>query len=168
MSKYWSELVTQLQPYTPGEQSSMTNITKLNTNENPFGPSPLVLSAMASILNQDLRLYPPPGADGLKEAVAKYYNLNANQVFLGNGSDEVLAHVFNGLLKQSEPLLFPDISYSFYPVFCKLYDINYKKIPLTDDLSLDLENYKRPNGGIIFPNPNAPTGRVLPLSLIHI
>jgi histidinol-phosphate aminotransferase len=122
---------------------------------------------MASILNQDLRLYPPPGADGLKEAVAKYYNLNANQVFLGNGSDEVLAHVFNGLLKQSEPLLFPDISYSFYPVFCKLYDINYKKIPLTDDLSLDLENYKRPNGGIIFPNPNAPTGRVLPLKAIE-
>ena len=167
MSKYWSDLVTQLQPYTPGEQPSMTNLTKLNTNENPFGPSPLVLSAMASILNQDLRLYPPPGADGLKEAVAKYYNLNANQVFLGNGSDEVLAHVFNGLLKQSEPLLFPDISYSFYPVFCKLYDINYKKIPLTDDLSLDLENYKRPNGGIIFPNPNAPTGRVLPLKAIE-
>ena len=167
MSKYWSDLVTQLQPYIPGEQPSMTNITKLNTNENPFGPSPLVLSAMASILNQDLRLYPPPGADGLKEAVAKYYNLNANQVFLGNGSDEVLAHVFNGLLKQSEPLLFPDISYSFYPVFCKLYDINYKKIPLTDDLSLDLENYKRPNGGIIFPNPNAPTGRVLPLKAIE-
>lgn len=167
MSKYWSDLVTQLQPYIPGEQPSMTNITKLNTNENPFGPSPLVLSAMASILNQDLRLYPPPGADGLKEAVAKYYNLNANQVFLGNGSDEVLAHVFNGLLKQSEPLLFPDISYSFYPVFCKLYDINYEKIPLTADLSLDLENYKRRNGGIIFPNPNAPTGRVLPLKAIE-
>ena len=122
---------------------------------------------MASLLNQDLRLYPPPGADSLKEAVAKYYNLTADQVFLGNGSDEVLAHVFNGLLKHSEPLLFPDISYSFYPVFCKLYDISYEKIPLTDDLSLDLDNYKRPNGGIIFPNPNAPTGRVLPLKAVE-
>ena len=167
MSKYWSDLVTQLEPYIPGEQPSMTNITKLNTNENPFGPSPLVLTAMASLLNQDLRLYPPPGADSLKEAVAKYYNLTADQVFLGNGSDEVLAHVFNGLLKHSEPLLFPDISYSFYPVFCKLYDVSYKKIPLADDLSLDLENYKRPNGGVIFPNPNAPTGRVLPLKAVE-
>ena len=167
MSKYWSDLVTQLEPYIPGEQPSMTNITKLNTNENPYGPSPLALTAMESLLNQDLRLYPPPGADQLKEAVADYYDLNAHQVFLGNGSDEVLAHVFNGLLKQSEPLLFPDISYSFYPVFCKLYGISYEKIPLTNDLSLDLEGYKRPNGGIIFPNPNAPTGRLLPLKAIE-
>ena len=167
MSKYWSSLVNQLQPYIPGEQPSMTNITKLNTNENPYGPSPLALLAMKALLNQDLRLYPPPSADHLKETVARYYELNANQVFLGNGSDEVLAHIFNGLLKQSEPLLFPDISYSFYPVFCKLYDINFIKIPLTDDLSLDLKNYKRPNGGIIFPNPNAPTGRLLPLKAIE-
>ena len=167
MSKYWSDLVTQLEPYIPGEQPSMTNITKLNTNENPYGPSPLALTAMKSLLNQDLRLYPPPGADQLKEAVADYYALNADQVFLGNGSDEVLAHVFNGLLKQSEPLLFPDISYSFYPVFCKLYGISYEKIPLADDLSLDLEGYKRLNGGIIFPNPNAPTGRLLPLKAIE-
>ena len=99
--------------------------------------------------------------------MARYYELNADQVFLGNGSDEVLAHIFNGLLKQSEPLLFPDISYSFYPVFCKLYDISFIKIPLTDDLSLNLNNYKRPNGGIIFPNPNAPTGRLLPLKAIE-
>ena len=167
MSKYWSSLVNQLQPYIPGEQPSMINITKLNTNENPYGPSPLALSAMKLLLNQDLRLYPPPSADHLKEAVARYYELNADQVFLGNGSDEVLAHIFNGLLKQSEPLLFPDISYSFYPVFCKLYDISFIKIPLTDDLSLDLNNYKRPNGGIIFPNPNAPTGRLLPLKAIE-
>ncbi|CAI8313023.1 MAG: Histidinol-phosphate aminotransferase [Porticoccaceae bacterium UBA1117] len=167
MSKYWSSLVNQLQPYIPGEQPSMTNITKLNTNENPYGPSPLALSAMKSLLNQDLRLYPPPSAGHLKEAVARYYELNADQVFLGNGSDEVLAHIFNGLLKQSEPLLFPDISYSFYPVFCKLYDISFIKIPLTDDLSLNLNNYKRPNGGIIFPNPNAPTGRLLPLKAIE-
>jgi histidinol-phosphate aminotransferase len=167
MSKYWSSLVNQLQPYIPGEQPSMTNITKLNTNENPYGPSPLALLAMKALLNQDLRLYPPPSADHLKETVARYYELNADQVFLGNGSDEVLAHIFNGLLKQSEPLLFPDISYSFYPVFCKLYDINFIKIPLTDDLSLDLKNYKRANGGIIFPNPNAPTGRLLPLKAIE-
>ena len=167
MSRYWSDFVKQLQPYTPGEQPKISNLTKLNTNENPYGPSSEALAAMQRLLNEDLRLYPPPNADGLKDSIANYYGLEAGQVFVGNGSDEVLAHVFNGLLKQDAPLLFPDISYSFYPVFCQLYDIQFSKIPLADDFSIDISDYQRPNGGIIFPNPNAPTGRLLDLQVIE-
>ena len=100
MSKYWSDFVTQLEPYIPGEQPCTTNIVKLNTNENPYGPSPVAIAAMEAALNQDLRLYPPSKADGLKQVIADYYSLDSNQIFVGNGSDEVLAHVFNGLLKQ--------------------------------------------------------------------
>ena len=167
MSKYWSDLVSQLKPYIPGEQPDIANITKLNTNENPYGPSPQVASAIQKLLNDDLRLYPPPNADGLRQVIANYYQLAPEQVFLGNGSDEVLAHIFNGLLQKSEPLLFPDISYSFYPVFCQLYGISFEQIPLAKDLSLAVEDYNRPNGGIIFPNPNAPTGRLLGLDAIE-
>ena len=167
MSKYWSDLVSQLKPYIPGEQPDIANITKLNTNENPYGPSPQVASAIQKLLNDDLRLYPPPNADGLRQVIANYYQLDPKQVFLGNGSDEVLAHIFNGLLQKSEPLLFPDISYSFYPVFCQLYGISFEQIPLAKDLSLAVEDYNRPNGGIIFPNPNAPTGRLLGLDAIE-
>lgn len=167
MSRYWSDFVKQLQPYTPGEQPKISNLTKLNTNENPYGPSSEALAAMQRLLNEDLRLYPPPNADDLKDCIANYYGLEAGQVFVGNGSDEVLAHVFNGLLKQDAPLLFPDISYSFYPVFCQLYDIQFSKIPLADDFSIDISDYQRPNGGIIFPNPNAPTGRLLDLQVIE-
>ena len=167
MSKYWSDLVSQLKPYIPGEQPDIANITKLNTNENPYGPSPQVASAIQKLLNDDLRLYPTPNADGLRQVIANYYQLDPKQVFLGNGSDEVLAHIFNGLLQKSEPLLFPDISYSFYPVFCQLYGISFEQIPLAEDLSLAVEDYSRPNGGIIFPNPNAPTGRLLGLDAIE-
>ena len=167
MSRYWSDFVKQLQPYTPGEQPKISNLTKLNTNENPYGPSPDALAAMQRLLNDDLRLYPPPNADDLKDCIANYYGLESKQIFVGNGSDEVLAHVFNGLLKQDQPLLFPDISYSFYPVFCQLYDIQFSKIPLADDFSIDVRDYQRPNGGIIFPNPNAPTGRLLGLQAIE-
>ncbi|MDA8781814.1 histidinol-phosphate transaminase [Porticoccaceae bacterium] len=167
MSRYWSDFVKQLQPYTPGEQPKISNLTKLNTNENPYGPSPRALSAMQQLLNDDLRLYPPPNGDDLKQTIADYYQLTPEQVFVGNGSDEVLAHVFNGLLKQDQPLLFPDISYSFYPVFCQLFAIDFEQVPLAEDYSLDVANYQRPNGGIIFPNPNAPTGRLLGLDKIQ-
>ena len=167
MSRYWSDFVKQLQPYTPGEQPKISNLTKLNTNENPYGPSPDALAAMQRLLNDDLRLYPPPNADDLKDCISNYYGLEAGQVFVGNGSDEVLAHVFNGLLNQDEPLLFPDISYSFYPVFCQLYGIEFNKIPLAEDFAIDLSDYQRPNGGIIFPNPNAPTGKLLGLEAIE-
>ena len=114
-----------------------------------------------------LRLYPDPNSDKLKAAIAEYYDLQANQVFVGNGSDEVLAHVFQALLKQSRPLLFPDITYSFYPVYCGLYDIEFEQIPLNENFEIDVADYDRPNGGIIFPNPNAPTGVPLALSEIE-
>ena len=110
MEKYWSDLVKQLRPYEPGEQPWMDGVLKLNTNENPFGPSPKVLSAIKAQLGNQLRLYPPPSADLLKRAIANYYGLKDTQIFLGNGSDEILAHVFNGLLKKALPLLFPDIT----------------------------------------------------------
>ena len=141
MEKYWSDLVKQLRPYEPGEQPCMDGVLKLNTNENPFGPSPKVLSAIEAQLGNQLRLYPPPNADLLKQAIADYYGLKDSQIFLGNGSDEILAHVFNGLLKKALPLLFPDITYSFYPVFFQLYDIDFEEIPLRDDLSIDVTYY---------------------------
>jgi len=167
MSKYWSNFVTSLDPYTPGEQPAINNLTKLNTNENPYGPSPKVLQAMHDSTNGDLRLYPPPNADQLKQTIADYYQLDTDQIFVGNGSDEVLAHVFNALFRQPQGILFPDISYSFYPVYCGLFAIQYSQVPLAEDFSLDLEKYSRPNGGIIFPNPNEPTGRLLALDAIE-
>ncbi len=167
MSKYWSDFVNQLEPYVPGEQPKISNITKLNANENPYGPSPDALAVMQQLANDDLRLYPPMNADDLKQTIADHYSLRKEQIFVGNGSDEVLAHAFNGLLKQSKPLLFPDISYSFYPVFCQLYGIDFEPIPLAQDFSINLEDYQRTNGGIIFPNPNAPTGRLLGLEAIE-
>ena len=137
----------------------MQRLVKLNTNESPYGPSPKALAAMNSQTNDDLRLYPDPEGVALKQAIAQLHRLNPNQVFLGNGSDEVLAHVFAGLLKQSKPVHFPDITYSFYPVYCKLFSIDYKTIPLGKDFEINASDYNIPNGGIIFPNPNAPTGK---------
>ena len=169
MSSYWSDFVKDLEPYSPGEQPQISNITKLNTNENPYGPSPAVIRAIAETADDRLRLYPPPEAEQLKAKIAEHFQLSASQVFVGNGSDEVLAHVFNGLLNHPDkgPLLFPDISYSFYPVFCQLYGIKHKKIPLAEDFAIDLSQYQRANGGIIFPNPNAPTGMLLELDAIE-
>ena len=169
MSSFWSDFVKDLEPYSPGEQPQISNITKLNTNENPYGPSPAVIEAITAAADDRLRLYPPPESENLKQKIADNFNLTSSQVFVGNGSDEVLAHVFNGLLNhgQKGPLLFPDISYSFYPVFCQLYAIDYKKIPLEKDFSINVENYQQPNGGIIFPNPNAPTGMLLGLECIE-
>jgi histidinol-phosphate aminotransferase len=169
MSSYWSDFVKDLEPYTPGEQPQINNITKLNTNENPYGPSPEVINAISEAADDRLRLYPPPEAEQLKQTIASYFDVSASQVFVGNGSDEVLAHVFNGLLNHPAkgPLLFPDISYSFYPVFCQLYGINYEKIPLADDFSINLDQYQLNNSGIIFPNPNAPTGLLLGLEAIE-
>ena len=167
MSKFWSDIVHKLTPYVPGEQPKLTNLVKLNTNENPYGPSPKVIEALKLEAADTLRLYPDPNSDALKAAIAHTYHLNANQVFVGNGSDEVLAHVFLALLKHDKPLFFPDITYSFYPVYCGLYGIEYQTIPLAEDFSINLADYNRPNGGIIFPNPNAPTGIPLPLAQIE-
>lgn len=167
MSRFWSAKVNELTPYVPGEQPKVSNLIKLNTNENPYGPSPKVLEVLKAEAADTLRLYPDPNAENLKQALANYYNVTTKHVFVGNGSDEVLAHTFQGLLKQDKPLLFPDITYSFYPVYCGLYDIEYVNQPLTDSFEIDLTAYPTENGGIIFPNPNAPTGRVLPLSEVE-
>ena len=167
MSQYWSDVVRQLKPYVPGEQPKLTNLIKLNTNENPYGPSPKVLAAIRAEAADTLRLYPDPQATALKQAVARHFGVAPEQVFAGNGSDEVLAHTFLALLKHDKPLLFPDISYSFYPVYCNLYQIAFETVALRDDFSIAVEDYQRPNGGIIFPNPNAPTGRLLLLQQIE-
>ncbi|NER60561.1 histidinol-phosphate transaminase [Pseudomonas sp. MAFF212428] len=167
MSKFWSPFVKDLVPYVPGEQPKLTKLVKLNTNENPYGPSPKALEAMRGELNDNLRLYPDPNGDRLKQAVATYYGVQPGQVFLGNGSDEVLAHIFHGLFQHDAPLLFPDISYSFYPVYCGLYGIPYEAVALDAQFQIRVEDYRRANGGIIFPNPNAPTGCLLALEAIE-
>lgn len=166
MSQFWSDIVHDLIPYIPGEQPKMQDLIKLNTNENPYGPSPKVLAAIVAETTDRLRLYPDPNSERLKKAIASYHGLSADQVFVGNGSDEVLAHVFQALLKHSRPLLFPDITYSFYPVYCGLYGIEYEALPLDRHFEINIHDYDRPNGGVIFPNPNAPTG--IPLELTRI
>lgn len=164
---YWSPLVKTLVPYIPGEQPKVANLIKLNTNENPYPPSPLALQAMQQAVGEGLRLYPDPDASALKQAIADYYGVQRNQVFVGNGSDEVLAHAFMAFFKQNEPILFPDISYSFYKVYAGLYEVDYKTVPLNEQFQIAVEDYQQPNGGIIFPNPNAPTGCLLPLAAIE-
>ena len=158
MNRYWSDVVRGLTPYVPGEQPKLPNLVKLNTNESPYGPSRRVLDALRAEIGDTLRLYPDPGSDRLRAAIAKRYDVTPAQVFVGNGSDEVLAHVFLGLLKHDKPVLFPDITYSFYPVYCSLYDIPFEQVPLSGAFEIAVDDYLRPNGGIIFPNPNAPTG----------
>ncbi len=159
MSRYWSSVVHGLTPYVPGEQPKLANLVKLNTNENPYGPGPRVLEALRAEVADTLRLYPDPASDRLCQAVASRHGVSAAQVFVGNGSDEVLAHAFHALLKHEAPVLFPDITYSFYPVYCRLYGIEYLEVPLSASFEIRVDDYLQPNGGIIFPNPNAPTGR---------
>ncbi len=167
MSRFWSPFVHDLEPYVPGEQPKIANLIKLNTNENPYGPSPKVLKTLKQSINDDLRLYPDPDSGKLKQTLANYYQVETKQVFVGNGSDEVLAHIFNALFQHEAPLLFPDITYSFYPVYCQLYQINYQTVPLTEQFEIDINDYQQKNGGIIFPNPNAPTSRLLALAEIE-
>jgi len=167
MSKYYSDLVSKLQPYVAGEQPQDQQYIKLNTNENPYPPSPVALDAMRAKLDEGLRLYPDPEAGELKCELASYYNLQTENVFVGNGSDEVLALAFMAFFKKNKPILFPDITYSFYPVYCRLFEIDYKLIPLTDNFEIDVVAYEQVNGGIIFPNPNAPTGRTLGVEQIQ-
>ncbi len=167
MSKFWSPFVKELVPYVPGEQPKMTRLVKLNTNENPYGPSPKALAAIREQTTDDLRLYPDPNCDQLKQAIAEFYGVTPAQVFVGNGSDEVLAHAYHAFFQQGKPLLFPDISYSFYPVYCGLYGVEPKQIPLDENFAINLDDYAQDNGGIIFPNPNAPTGMLLPLQAIE-
>jgi histidinol-phosphate aminotransferase len=168
MSRFWSEIVRRLTPYVPGEQPKLGRLIKLNTNECPYGPSPKAIAAIREAVGDDLRLYPDPQAEALKIAVGRYYQLAPNNVFVGNGSDEILAHTFHALLKHDKPVLFPDISYSFYPVYCRLYEVEFEALPLREGFSIEVADYARANGGVILPNPNAPTGRLLSLGEIGV
>lgn len=167
MSKYWSELTRGLVPYVPGEQPKVQGLIKLNTNENPYPPSPAVVEAINGFDKGRLRFYPDPNSDVLKQALADYHAVTKNQIFVGNGSDEVLALAFMAFFKQAKPILFPDISYSFYPVYCNLFAIEYQQPALNDKFEIALDDYVQDNGGIIFPNPNAPTGRVIGLEKLR-
>lgn len=168
MSIFWSETVRGLTPYVPGEQPKLDNLVKLNTNENPYGPSPKALAAMAAQTSDALRLYPDPNSDLFKHAVARFFGIEPANVFAGNGSDEVLAHVFLALLRHDKPLLFPDITYGYYPVYCGLYGIVHETVALDDKFAIRVDDYlNRPAGAIIIANPNAPTGSLLPLSEIE-
>jgi histidinol-phosphate aminotransferase len=167
MSRYWSDVVGRLTPYVPGEQPRLDKLVKLNTNESPYPPSPRVLEAIAAVPADALRRYPDPESTELRQAFADRNGLDLAQVFVGNGSDEVLAHVFQALLKHDRPLLFPDITYSFYPVWCDLYQVRWRTVPLTQDFRVDPDDYRGENGGIIIPNPNAPTGVLLGLTAVR-
>jgi histidinol-phosphate aminotransferase len=166
VSRFWSDVVHGLSPYVPGEQPKLDNLIKLNTNENPYPPSPHVLAAIAAATDR-LQLYPDPRASVLRETIAAYYKVAPEEVFVGNGSDEVLAHAFLGLLKHDAPLLFPDITYSFFPVWCGLYGVRYEAVPLDAAMRVQIADYRRPCGAIILPNPNAPTGIGLPRDAIE-
>lgn len=167
MSKYWSPIVNTLEPYVPGEQPQIDGLIKLNTNESPYPPSPKVIELLTADAVDRLRLYPDPNSLALKNTLANYYDKNVNQIFVGNGSDEVLGFTFMAFFQQEKPLLFPDITYSFYPVYCRLFGIQFETIPLDDDYRINLPAYSSHNGGIIFPNPNAPTAIGKPLAEIE-
>ncbi len=156
--KNWENNIRRVVPYVPGEQPKLTNIVKLNTNENPYPPSPRVKEVLDKLAYEDLRLYPDPTCDQLVEAIAAYYGLDKTQVFVGVGSDDVLAMAFMTCFNSEKPILFPDITYSFYDVWADMLRIPYVQIPLTEEFTIRKEDYYRENGGIIFPNPNAPTG----------
>ncbi|MBL6614872.1 MAG: histidinol-phosphate transaminase [Reyranella sp.] len=161
MNPFWSQTARELSPYVPGEQPRIADLVKLNTNESPFGPSPRAVEAMQAAAGS-LRLYPDPEATELRAALAAHHGVKPEQVFVGNGSDEVIAHAFVALLKQAKPLLFPDVTYSFYPVWAQLFGVAYETVPLDDDLRQRVEDYRREAGAIVFANPNAPTGIALP------
>jgi histidinol-phosphate aminotransferase len=161
MNPFWSQTARELSPYVPGEQPRIADLVKLNTNESPFGPSPRAVEAMQAAAGS-LRLYPDPEATELRAALAAHHGVKPEQVFVGNGSDEVIAHAFVALLKQAKPLLFPDVTYSFYPVWAQLFGVAYETVPLDDDLRQRVEDYRREAWAIVFANPNAPTGIALP------
>jgi len=160
MSEFWNSRVKKLSPYTPGEQPKDRQIIKLNTNENPYPPSPKVIEAVKNAAGERLRLYPDPECAVFREAAAARYGVKPQQVFAGNGSDEILAFAFGAFFESGEKaaqILFPDITYSFYPVYANLWEIPYRTVALAQDFSININDYKIPSGGVIFPNPNAPT-----------
>lgn len=167
MSRFWSMLARDLSPYVPGEQPQIPGLVKLNTNENPFGPSPRASEAVRAEGADTLRLYPDPRSMQLRETLAAYHKVAVEQVFVGNGSDEVLAHAFAALLKQAEPVRFPDVTYSFYPVYCRLLGIEQETVPLDAEMRVRVDDYLEPRGPVIIANPNAPTGIALPRAEIE-
>lgn len=161
MNRFWSQAARALSPYVPGEQPRIADLVKLNTNESPFGPSPRALEAMRAAAAETLRLYPDPESIELREALAAHHGVKAEEIFVGNGSDEVIAHAFVALLKQSKPLLFPDVTYSFYPVWAQLFGVTCETVPLDDAMRVRGDDYRREAGSIVIANPNAPTGTAL-------
>ena len=167
MKAFWSSRIRDMVPYTPGEQPKGRTFIKLNTNENPYPPSPLVLEAIRRTAGEELRLYPDPEASALRETLAAYHGVAPEQVFVGNGSDEVLAFCFQAFFGPEKPICFPDISYSFYPVYAALFDVPFREVSLREDFTLPVEDFLGGNGGVVLPNPNAPTGIALPLEEIE-
>jgi histidinol-phosphate aminotransferase len=161
MSKYWSKLAARLEPYIPGEQLNDKKYIKLNTNENPYPPSPKVIEAIKAATDSSLKLYPDPVAADLKSTLAKHYGLKGSQVFVGNGSDEVIAFAFMAFFNTDEEVLFPDVTYSFYPVYANIFNIDYRLVTLHEDFSVPVEEFFNAEGGVIIPNPNAPTARAI-------
>ena len=167
MSKFLSDKAKSIEPYTPGEQPKDKNYIKLNTNESPYPPSPNVKKALIESNFDDLRLYPDPNVSDLKKEIVELYNVNTNNIFIGNGSDEILAFSFMAFFNKGDKVYYPNITYSFYSVYSSLFDLNEVKIPLKDDFSIDINDYKNLDAGIFIANPNAPTGLMLTLSQIE-
>lgn len=167
VSKFWSEAVKRTEPYVPGEQIDLPNLLKLNTNENPYSPSPKVIEAIKMELDRKLHLYPSPSVDQLRQDIGAHYSLEASNVFVGNGSDEVLAFSFMAFFENGQKIRFPAITYSFYPVYAKLFNIPYEEVPLNRDFSLPSEDFFQTDGGVIFPNPNAPTSIYMELNAVR-
>ena len=157
MSREWTKNLRNIEPYVPGEQSKDKDIVKINANENPYPPSPKAAEVLKSFDTNKLRFYPSANSTKLKEAIAKYYKVDVSNVFVGNGSDEVLAVAFQSFFNSEKPIVYPDLTYSFYPVWCSLFGIKYKNYPVGDDFRINPEDYKEKNGGVVIPNPNAPT-----------
>ena len=157
MSREWTKNLRNIEPYVPGEQSKDKDIVKINANENPYPPSPKAAEVLKSFDTNKLRFYPSANSTKLKEAIAKYYKVDVSNVFVGNGSDDVLAVAFQSFFNSEKPIVYPDLTYSFYPVWCSLFGVKYKNYPVGDDFRINPEDYKEKNGGVVIPNPNAPT-----------
>lgn len=157
MSREWTKNLRNIEPYVPGEQSKDKDIVKINANENPYPPSPKAIEVLKSFDTNKLRFYPSANSTKLKEAIAKYYKVDVSNVFVGNGSDDVLAVAFQSFFNSDKPIAYPDLTYSFYPVWCSLFGIEYKNYPVGDDFRINPEDYREENGGVVIPNPNAPT-----------
>jgi len=167
VSRFWSPIVEKLTPYVPGEQPKGRTFIKLNTNENPYGPSPKAITAIKAATDDRLRLYPDPVAVDLRTAIGASYGLNPDHVFIGNGSDEVLSHAFNAFFTRKYPVLFADVTYAFYRTYCRLYGIRHRLMPLDNTYRIDPRHYRGLTGGMVVANPNAPTGIVQPLADIE-